>query len=111
MSIGELVQLMNEAREAVASGDMTIRQLVGLTDTEIAALHREARRLASRRKLRRAAALCGLLCHTDPLDHRHWKALASMQRRLGQQLEADACAEVARCLSDEEPRQTRRRHA
>jgi hypothetical protein len=103
MTTSELRELMHEGRAAVAAGELTLRQLVGLTDAEEAALARHARRLAGRGRLHEAEALCGLLCSADPLQARHWQALARLQRRLGRPIEARACDEIARCLADEQP--------
>lgn len=109
MTTEALYEQMNDARAAVAAGELTLGQLVGLTGAEEAALARQVRRLAGRGRLREAVTLCGLLCSAAPLQARHWKALAGLQRRLGRPIEAGACDEVARCLDDAPPSRVPRR--
>jgi len=89
-----LTDLAARVAQDLRRGDLTMRQVVGLSDREMNAVADAADALRRRGDLANAARLWGLLIGFDPYVPRYWRALADLQRRLGRHAEAVLCYEV-----------------
>lgn len=81
-------------------GDLTMRQVAGLSQQEMNAVAEAAEVLRRSGDLDGAAAVWGLLASYDPYVPRYWKALADLQRRRGRWAEAVACYEQLALVQD-----------
>ena len=90
--------------QQVQQGRLTLGQVAGLTAEETAAVSDLARNLRRAGRLTEAAEVQGLLLVFDPYEARHWRAMAGIQRRLGNPGYAAICLEVVTFLDgpDEE---------
>ncbi len=83
-------------------GSLRLRDVVGLTDAEMAALAALAESCRRRAELEEAIAVYALLLTHDPVNAAHWSAMADLQRRAGEQGVAVACYELAALLGGRE---------
>jgi len=82
------------------AGALTLGQVVGLTDAEVAAVTELAEGYRRRGKLQRAASVYGLLLSYTPYNAGGWERLADLQARLGNHPAAVACYEIVALLRD-----------
>jgi tetratricopeptide (TPR) repeat protein len=90
----------SEVARAWREGELTLRQIAGLTRREMDAVAGAAEALRRRGDLHGAAAVWGLLLSYDPLVSRYWRALADLQRRVGNWSAAVTCYEVLARVED-----------
>lgn len=88
-------------------GDLTLRQLAGFTDPELAAMERAADRLRRAGDLEGAAAICAALLTLDPHAPGPWRQAARMHHSAGNHVEAVGCYEVLAVLQPRAAEDTR----
>lgn len=87
-----------QAAAGLRRGTLTLAQVLGLDEAELAALGSAADAHRRQGDLAAAAAIHALLAACDPLRASHWRALAGLQQRQGNHAVAVACYETAAAL-------------
>jgi tetratricopeptide (TPR) repeat protein len=96
----ETTELVRHTTEDLRRGDLTMRQMAGITPQEMVAMAETADALRRSGDLDGAAAVWGLLLSYDPYVPRYWKALADIHRRRSRWAEAVACYELLALVQD-----------
>jgi hypothetical protein len=101
---GHHAQDVEEAARMVAdglrSGELNLRQAVGLTDSEVQAVADLAEQLRRTGAYQQSISVLGLLLTYDPFVAKHWERLGDLHSRLGQHPASVACFEVVALLRD-----------
>ncbi len=92
-------------------GSLKLRDVLGVTDRELAALERVAESLRRRGKLGDAMAVYGLLAMQDPVRARFWREHAELASRTGQHAAAVLSYQALALLEGREPEAARREAA
>jgi hypothetical protein len=90
------------------SGRLKLRDVLGLSDRELAALERVAEAHRRRGRLGDAMAIYGLLAMQDPIRGRYWREHAELASRTGQHAEAALSYEALALIEGREPESARR---
>jgi hypothetical protein len=98
LATAELAELAAWASRELRQGTLRWRDILGLTETELAAVEQVGERLRRRGQLSQAITIYGMLITHDPLKGSYWQSMAHLQRRCGQHAQAALCYEVLALL-------------
>lgn len=96
----ELEQLVSTVIRGLRGGTLTLKDVVGLTDAEMASVAEVASRQRSCGNYEEAATIYGLLLTYAPLSATYWEQMADVQERVGHLPLAVACCEIVALIRE-----------